>query len=155
MSDLPIDRETYNLLVEELDNLKKVQRPEVIEEITVARENGDLKENADYHAAREKQGHIEDRITVLEDRIARSVIVEVSAANSPHIIFGAKVTVQNHKIGKEQKYEIVSPDAVDPINGKISNTSPIGQALIGKKKGEFAEVSTPRGIMKLEVLDYN
>lgn len=134
-------------------HLKKVERPVIIEAITVARENGDLKENADYHAAREKQGHIEDRIRYLEDRLARSEIISVDPATAEHIIFGATVTVKNER-GKEQVYQLVSSDSVDPMAGKISSTSPIGKALIGKKRGDIAEVQTPRGLNKLEIIDY-
>lgn len=144
---------TYDELNQEMIHLKKVERPVIIEAITVARENGDLKENADYHAAREKQGHIEDRIRYLEDRLARSEIISVDPSTAEHIIFGATVTVKNER-GKEQVYQLVSSDSVDPMAGKISSTSPIGKALIGKKRGEIAEVQTPRGLNKLEIIDY-
>ena len=149
----PMTQQTYDDLNAEMENLKKVERPAVIEAIAVARDNGDLKENADYHAAREKQGHIEDRIRYLEDKIARAEIIKVDPATAEHIIFGATVTVKNAR-GKEQVYQLVSTDAVDPMAGKISSTSPIGKALIGKKRGEVAEVETPRGINKLEIIDY-
>ncbi len=145
---------TYDKLVAELEHLKKVERPEVIEAITVARENGDLKENADYHAARDKQGHIEDRIRYVEDRIARGIVIEQDPATAEHIIFGATVFLKNLKNGKELKYQLVSADALDPMAGRISSSSPIGKALIGKKRGEVAEVTTPRGINKFEILDY-
>jgi transcription elongation factor GreA len=149
----PMTQSTYNDLCAERDNLKKVERPAVIESIAIARDNGDLKENADYHAAREKQGHIEDRIRYLEDKIARAEIITVDPSTAEHIIFGATVTVKNQR-GKEQVYQLVSTDAVDPMAGKISSTSPIGKALIGKKRGDIAEVETPRGINKLEIMDY-
>lgn len=150
---VPMTQSTYDELNQEMIHLKKVERPVIIEAITVARENGDLKENADYHAAREKQGHIEDRIRYLEDRLARSEIISVDPSTAEHIIFGATVTVKNER-GKEQVYQLVSSDSVDPMAGKISSTSPIGKALIGKKRGEIAEVQTPRGLNKLEIIDY-
>lgn len=150
---VPMTQSTYDELNQEMIHLKKVERPVIIEAITVARENGDLKENADYHAAREKQGHIEDRIRYLEDRLARSEIISVDPATAEHIIFGATVTVKNER-GKEQVYQLVSSDSVDPMAGKISSTSPIGKALIGKKRGDIAEVQTPRGLNKLEIIDY-
>lgn len=151
---IPLTQETYDKLVAELNHLKKVERPEIIEAIQVARANGDLKENADYHAAREKQGHIEDRVRYLEDRIARGIIMENDTASAEHIIFGATVTLKNLKTGKEVVYQLVSTDAVDPMAGKISSTSPIGKALIGKKRGEVAQVQTPRGVNEFEILDY-
>lgn len=150
---VPMTQSTYDELNQEMIHLKKVERPVIIEAITVARENGDLKENADYHAAREKQGHIEDRIRYLEDRLARSEIISVDPATAEHIIFGATVTVKNER-GKEQVYQLVSSDSVEPMAGKISSTSPIGKALIGKKRGDIAEVQTPRGLNKLEIIDY-
>lgn len=150
---VPMTQSTHDELSAEMEHLKKVERPIIIEAIATARENGDLKENADYHAAREKQGHIEDRIRYLEDRLARSEIISVDPATAEHIIFGATVTVKNER-GKEQVYQLVSSDAVDPMAGKISSTSPIGKALIGKKRGETTEVQTPRGVNKLEIIDY-
>lgn len=150
---VPMTQSTHDELSAEMEHLKKVERPVIIEAIATARENGDLKENADYHAAREKQGHIEDRIRYLEDRLARSEIISVDPATAEHIIFGATVTVKNER-GKEQVYQLVSSDAVDPMAGKISSTSPIGKALIGKKRGETTEVQTPRGVNKLEIIDY-
>jgi transcription elongation factor GreA len=154
MQKLPITQADHDQLSAELKNLKDVERPAIIQDIVDARSNGDLKENADYHAAREKQGHIEDRIRMLEDRLARAEIIKHDTAAHAHIIFGATVTVKNQSTNKEQTYTIVSPDAMDPLAGKISNTSPIGKALIGKKRGEIVEVQTPRGVTKLEILDY-
>jgi transcription elongation factor GreA len=151
---IPILKDTYDKLCEELDHLKKNERPEIIEAISVARANGDLKENADYHAAREKQGIIEDRIRYVEDRIARSVIIENIPSESPHIIFGAKVTIKNLATQKEVSYTLVSTDAVNPAEGKISSTSPIGKALIGKKTGDIVDVQTPRGVNQFEILGY-
>ncbi len=151
---VPMNQSTHDDLSAEMHNLKKVERPIVIEAITVARENGDLKENADYHAAREKQGHIEDRIKYIEDRLARSEIISVDTASAEHIIFGAIVTVQNLATSKEQVFELVSQDSVEPMKGKISSTSPIGKALIGKKRGEVADVQTPRGLKQFKVIDY-
>jgi transcription elongation factor GreA len=103
---VPVIQETYNELVKEMDHLKKVDRPEIIEAIATARENGDLKENADYHAAREKQGHIEDRIRYLEDRIARSEIIKVDPKSAEHIVFGATVSLKNVSNGKKNKISV-------------------------------------------------
>ena len=154
MDNIPVTQETYDQLNLELGNLKKVERPKIIQEIAEARAQGDLRENAEYHAAKDRQGEIEDRIRFLEDRIARSVVVKHDTAAAPHITFGATVKVRNVKLGKELEYQLVSPEGVDPLNGKISFTSPIGKALIGKTRGDLVEVVTPKGVNQLEVIDY-
>jgi transcription elongation factor GreA len=151
---IPFTQESYDKLVAELDKLKKEDRPKVIEEIAEARAQGDLKENAEYHAAKDKQGEIEDRIRVLEDKIARAQVLNIDTANAEHILFGATVTVKNLKTKKNMKYTLVSSDAVDVLEGKISSESPIGKALIGKKRGEKVVAKTPRGDLEFEVVDY-
>lgn len=123
-------------------------------EIAEARAQGDLRENAEYHAAKDRQGEIEDRIRFLEDRIARSNVINHDTAAAPHIMFGATVQLKNLKLNREQEYQLVSPEGVDPINGKISFTSPIGKALIGKKRGDTVDVQTPKGIISFQILDY-
>lgn len=151
---IPVTKDTYNQLQAELDKLKKVDRPEVIEQIADARAQGDLKENAEYHAAKDKQGEIEDRIRYLEDRIARAEVLDLDTKNADHIIFGATVTVKNLDTSKEMKYTLVSSDAVDVLEGKISSESPIGKSLIGSHRGDQVEVQTPRGKIRLEIIDY-
>jgi transcription elongation factor GreA len=154
MDNIPVTQETYDQLSKEMENLKKVERPQIILEIAEARAQGDLRENAEYHAAKDRQGEIEDRIRFLEDRIARSVVVKHDTAAAAHITFGATVKLKNLKLNKEQEYQLVSPEGVDPLNGKISFTSPIGKALIGKTRGETVEVQTPKGVIQMEILDY-
>jgi len=154
MDNIPVTQETYDQLKHEMENLKKVERPKIIQEIAEARAQGDLRENAEYHAAKDRQGEIEDRIRFLEDRIARSTVIKHDTAGAAHIMFGATVRVKNLKLGKEMEYQLVSPEGVDPLNGKISFTSPIGKALIGKSRGDRVEVQTPKGISQLEILDY-
>ena len=144
MDNIPVTQETYDQLKQELENLKKVERPKIIDEIAEARAQGDLSENFAYHAAKDRQGEIESRINYLEDRVARAVIIKYDASQGGEIKFGA--TVKLH-------YTIVSPEGVDAINGKISFTSPIGKALLGKKKGDTVEVITPKGKNVFEVLD--
>lgn len=151
---LPMSQAAYDKLLADLDNLKKIDRPAIIEEIAVARAQGDLSENAEYHAAKEKQGMIEDRIRELEDKIARAEIMTADPSESPHIIFGARVTVRNMETGKSIEYELVGSDEIDPLQGKISSASPIGQSLIGRKKGDVVEARLPKGPIKLEILDY-
>jgi transcription elongation factor GreA len=151
---LPMGRAAYEKLIVDQENLKKIDRPAIIAEIAVARAQGDLSENAEYHAAKEKQGMIEDKIRELEDKIARAEIMTLDASASPHIIFGAVVTVKNLSTGRSMEYTLVGSDEVDPLQGKISSASPIGQSLIGRKKGEIVEAALPKGPLKLEILGY-
>jgi transcription elongation factor GreA len=151
---LPMSRAAYDKLHVDLEYLKKNERPAIIEEIAVARAQGDLSENAEYHAAKEKQGMIEDKISEIESKIARAEIMTADPSNSPHIIFGAVVTVKNLTTGKSMEYTLVGSDEVDPLLGKISSASPVGQSLIGKKKGDVVEAKLPKGPLKLEILDY-
>ncbi len=151
MDNIPVTQETYDQLKQELEQLKKVERPKIIDEIAEARAQGDLSENFAYHAAKDRQGEIESRINYLEDRVARAVIVKYNG--SGEIKFGATVKLLNKKTNRPITYTIVSPEGVDAINGKISFTSPIGKALLGKKKGDVAEVITPKGKNFFEILD--
>jgi transcription elongation factor GreA len=153
-SSHPITQETFRKLNDELDQLKKVDRPTIIAAIQEARAQGDLKENAEYHAAREKQTEIEDRITYLENRIATAEVISVDTANAQHVVFGATVTIKNLDTQTTIEYTLVSSDAVDVLAGKISSSSPVGRALIGKKRGDVIEVQIPKGKQRLEVLDY-
>ncbi len=151
---LPMGRAAYEKLLADLDKLKKIDRPAIIAEIANARAQGDLSENAEYHAAKEKQGMIEDRIRELEDKIARAEVMTADPSESPHVIFGATVSVKNLATGKTLEYTLVGSDEVDPLKGKISSASPVGQSLIGRKKGDVVEAMLPRGSLKLEILDY-
>lgn len=151
---LPMGKAAYDKLLVDLDNLKKTDRPAIITEIAVARAQGDLSENAEYHAAKEKQGMIEDRIREIEDKIARAEIMTADPSESPHIIYGAVVSVKNLDTGKSLEYTLVGSDEVDPLQGKISSASPIGQSLIGRKKGDVVEARVPKGLLKLEILGY-
>ncbi len=153
-TNIPMSQTAYEKLLVELDNLKKVDRPHIISEIAVARAQGDLSENAEYHAAKEKQGHIEDKIQMLEDRIARAEIFTVDASESKHIIFGAVVSVKNLTTNKVLEYTLVGSEEVDLMQGKISSASPIGQSLMGRKQGDVVEVQIPKGTLKLEILNY-
>lgn len=154
MQRIPMSQTAYEKLQAELENLKKVERPQVIQEIAAARAQGDLSENAEYHAAKEKQGHVEDKIGELEDKIARAEIMTASAADSDRIIFGAVVEVKDLESGKKREYTLVGSDEVDVANGKISSSSPIGKGLMGKKVGDVVEVQIPKGLLKLEVTSF-
>lgn len=150
---IPVTQETYDQLVEEWNKLKKIERPRVVDELEEARKQGDLSENAEYHAAKEMLAKIDARLPVLEDQIANAQIVSFDA-NSAVIKFGATVTVRNLKTKKELVYQLVSPEGVDVFNGKISFKSPLGSALIGKTRGDIVEYETPKGKNRLEILEY-
>lgn len=151
---IPITREGYEKLVADLHHHKTVERPTIIVAIQEARAQGDLSENAEYDAAKEKQGKIEDKIAELEDKIARAHIIEVDVGSSETIIFGAIVTALDNGTGKEIEYQLVGPEDVDILRNRISIHSPIGKALVGKRKGESVEFSTPRGTKNLTIRDF-
>ena len=152
MNKLPMTQEGYNRLVEELKRLKTVDRPQVIRAIAEARSHGDLAENAEYHAARERQSFIEGRVALLEDKIARAEVIDTSKLSGSVIKFGAKVTLADEETDEEQTFRIVGEDEADISNGRLSVTSPLARALIGKGKGDSVEVATPRGNKSYEVV---
>jgi transcription elongation factor GreA len=154
METIPFTKDTYEILKQELETLKRVERPRILQEIADARAQGDLSENFEYHAAKDQQGKIESRIQFLEDRIARAQIIEHDTKAANRVLFGATVKVKDLSLGKEYEYTLVSPEGSDPANGKISSVSPIGKALMGKAKGDKVEVQTPKKLLKLEILDY-
>jgi transcription elongation factor GreA len=141
-------------LQEELNDLKKVQRPKVVAAIAEAREHGDLKENAEYHAAREQQGFIEGRIQEIEAKLSNAQIVDITKiTNSGKVIFGSTVVLINLEDGKdtEVRYQIVGDDEADIKQNKISINSPIARGLIGKEEGDIADIQTPGGQVEYEV----
>lgn len=139
-------------LREELDQLKTVDRPRVIADIAEAREHGDLKENAEYHAAREQQGFIEGRIQELEGKLANCQVIDVTTIpHSGKVIFGTTVSIINIDNDKEQRYQIVGDDEADIKNRKLSVNSPIARALIGKEEGDIVAVNTPNGVIEYEI----
>jgi transcription elongation factor GreA len=142
----------FNRLQDELRRLKNVDRPAVIRAIAEAREHGDLSENAEYHAARERQSFIEGRVLELEDKIARAEIIDVSKLNGTVIKFGATVGLADEDSEEQTTYQLVGEDEADIKQGLLSVTSPLGRALIGKQLGESVEVSTPRGARSYEVV---
>lgn len=147
-------QEDFDRLVAELEEIKKVLRPAILEDLNNARSNGDLKENADYHAAKEKLQQLDERILFIENRLQRTKIISHDTAAAPHVTFGATVTIKNLSNGKLVSYQLVSSDSVNPAEGKISSDSPIGKALIGAKRGETVVVISPRGPIQYEIVDY-
>jgi transcription elongation factor GreA len=152
MNKIPMTETGYNRLQEELKRLKSVDRPAVIRAIAEARENGDLSENAEYHAARERQSFIEGRVLELEDKIARAEVIDVSKLSGKLVKFGATVTLADEETDEKAVYQIVGEDEADIAQRRLSVTSPLARALIGKTIGESVEVSTPRGARSYEVV---
>jgi transcription elongation factor GreA len=139
-------------LEEELKHLRSVERPAVIKAIAEAREHGDLSENAEYHAARERQSFIEGRVAELEDKISRAEVIDPSKLSGDTVKFGATVTVVDEDTDEESTYMLVGEDEADVKQGKIAITSPIARAIVGKAVGDSVEVTTPRGAKQYEVL---
>jgi transcription elongation factor GreA len=135
----------------ELEHLRNVRRAEIVDAIRVAREFGDLSENAEYHAAKESQSHNEGRIAELEDKLARAEVIDVSKLSGDTIKFGATVTLVDEDTEKKQVWQLVGEPEADAKKGKISITSPLARALIGKAKGTSVEVVTPSGAKAYEV----
>ncbi|WP_444929755.1 transcription elongation factor GreA [Microbulbifer sp. SSSA002] len=152
MNRVPMTVEGAEALRSELDNLKKVERPTVVQAIAEAREHGDLKENAEYHAAREKQGFIEGRIQEIESKLSHSLVIDVKTIEpSDKVIFGTTVTIIHLDDDKEVTYKIVGDDEADVKQHKISVNSPIARALIGKEVGDIVVVQTPSGAVEYEI----
>jgi transcription elongation factor GreA len=151
----PMSQATFHKLTKQLEKLKKVDRPAIISELAQARTQGDLIENAEYHAAKERQAQIEANITSIEDKLAGAEIITKSAAESDHIIFGATVTVRDRNTNNKREYTLVGPDGVNLKENKISVKSPIGKGLMSKKAGDLVKIETPRGILELEVLSFH
>ena len=141
----------YQTLDEELKRLKTIERPAVIAAISEARSHGDLSENAEYHAAKERQGWIEGQIAEIEDRIARAQVIDVSKLSGSQVKFGATVSLIDEDTEQEARYQIVGDHEADVKLGKISISSPIARAMIGKEGGDVVEVTTPTGVKAYEI----
>ncbi len=141
----------YERLQQELRTLKVEQRPAIIRAIAEAREHGDLSENAEYHAARERQGFVEGRIAEIEDTLSRTQVIDVSKLKGRDIKFGATVSLADEETDEKKTYQIVGEMEADVSNGRLSVTSPVARALIGKKVGESIEVTTPGGQKDYEI----
>jgi transcription elongation factor GreA len=152
MNKIPMTADGYNRLRAELKQLKSVERPAIIRAISEAREHGDIAENAEYHAARDRQSFIEGRVMELEDKVARAEVIDVSKLSGSVIKFGARVTLADEESDEEQTFLIVGEDEADISRGRLSVTSPLARALIGKGKGDSVEVTTPRGAKSYEVV---
>ncbi len=149
---VPMTIEGFAALEAELQRLKAVERPRIIAAISEARAHGDLSENAEYHAAKESQGHNETRVADLEDKMSRADVIDISKLGGDSVKFGASVQLADEDTEEKVTYKIVGEYEADVKKGKISITSPIARALIGKKKGDQVEVVTPKGAKGYEIL---
>lgn len=155
MEKFQITESGYKRLKAEIDNLKNVERPNIIKQIAAARELGDLKENAEYHTAKDRQGFIEAQLADLEEKFSRVEVVNISKIVSDKILFGATVKLEDLDSEKKISYKIVSEFEANIDEGMISSGSPVARALIGKKIGDEVEVTTPGGIINYEILEIN
>jgi transcription elongation factor GreA len=151
MTKIPMTVAGYERLQQELRTLKVEQRPAIIRSIAEAREHGDLSENAEYHAARERQGFVEGRIAEIEDTLSRTQVIDVSKLKGRDIKFGATVSLADEETEEKKTYQIVGEMEADVSDGRLSVTSPLARALIGKKVGESIEVTTPGGQKDYEI----
>jgi len=152
MDKLPMTTQGHQALQEELRNLKSVERPNIVKAIAAAREHGDLSENAEYHAARERQSFIEGRIGELEDAIKRAEVIDTSKIKGKTVRFGATVKVADEETDEEITYQLVGELEADIQQRKISIGSPLGRALVGREVGDSVEVTTPNGVRYFEIM---
>ena len=152
MDRVPMTNRGYEMLLEELKQLKNVERPAIIAAIATAREHGDLSENAEYHAAKEKQSFIEGRVREIEDKVSRAQVIDVKQLTGDNIKFGATVLLADEDTDEESTFQIVGVDESDVTVGLLSVTSPLARALIGKTEGDSVDVATPSGGKSYEVV---
>ena len=150
---IPITREGYEKLKAEVAHLNDVKMIEVTKRVAAARDLGDLSENAEYHAAREDQGMLQAQIDLLRSKLAKAYIVDPSNLPKDTVVFGSKVKVKDLDMDEVESFELVGPGQDNPDQNRILTTSPIGQGLLGKKKGEVAEIQVPRGVIRFKVLE--
>jgi len=153
MERIPITREGYEKKKAELDHMENVQMIEVAKRIATAREMGDLSENAEYHAAREDQGMLKARIDALKDQLSRAYFVDKNTLPTDTVVFGARVRVKDLDLGDEEIFQLVGPGEEDYAQNKILTTSPIGQGLMGKRRGDVAEIAVPMGKVRFEIVE--
>ncbi len=155
MERVPMTADGYARLGAELKRLKTEERPSIIKAISAAREHGDLSENAEYHAARERQSFVEGRVRELEDKMSRAEVIDVSKLSGKQIKFGATVTLADEETDEKKTYQLVGADEADVNNGRLSITSPVARALIGRAIGDSVHVNTPNGSRSYEVMKIN
>ena len=151
-ASVPMTNKGYQLLVEELKRLKSVERPKNVREIEEAREHGDLSENAEFHAAKDRQSLLDLQIREIEDKVARAQVIDISKLSGDRVVFGATVSLADGDTGDKVVYQIVGDHEAEPKNGRISISSPVARALIGKSEGDEVQVQTPTGIRTFDIL---
>lgn len=151
-SRVPMTSRGYQQLMEDLKRLKSVERPKNVREIEEARGHGDLSENAEFHAAKERQSLLDLQIRDIEDKLARAQVIDISKLSGDRVVFGATVSLVDGDTGDKVVYQIVGDHEAEPKNGKISISSPIARALIGKSEGDEVQVQTPTGVRSFEIL---
>jgi transcription elongation factor GreA len=152
-NSIPMTAAGAEAIKRELKRLKSVERPKNVQDISTARDHGDLRENAEYHAAKEKQSHIEGRIQMLEDRLARAEIIDVGKLSGQRVVFGATVKLEDTDSGQKAQYAIVGETEADLKKGRISITSPIARGLVGREVGDTVTIRTPGGEREYEILE--
>ena len=150
---IPMSKTGNQKLRDELSRLERVERPTVVKAIETAREHGDLKENAEYHAAKERQGHIEGRILELKDKLSRAEIIDCSKISLGKAVFGTVVTLLDLQTDDEVTYQLLGPEESDVKKGSISVLSPLGKSILGKSVGDEIQTRTPRGIREFELIE--
>ena len=150
---IPVTKEGFEVLKQELENLKKVERPQNIKAIEEAKAHGDLSENAEYDAAKEAQGMLEMKISKMEETLANARVIDESQLDTSKVLALSKVKIKNQTNGMEMTYTLVAESEADLASGKISVNSPIGKGLLGKSVGDVAEIQVPNGIMKFDILE--
>jgi len=150
---IPMTREGYDKLKAELDRMRNVEMIAVTTRVAEARAMGDLSENAEYHAAREDQGMLQAKINDVSDRLARAAIVDMASLPKDTVAFGSRVKVMDLDLEEEETYELVGPGQENPDKGRILTGSPIGQGLLGRKKGDTVEIAVPRGTIRFKILE--
>ena len=153
MDRVPLTKEGYETLKKELETLKRIERPQNIKAIEEARAHGDLSENAEFHAAKDRQGFIEGRIIELEFKVANADIIEIKKLPKDRVVFGTMVLLENIDSGEDVKYQLVGPDESDIDKGRISIASPLGKAMLGKKPGDELTVQVPGGKRVYELVE--
>jgi transcription elongation factor GreA len=148
---VPMTKEGYDKIKKELDHLMKVERPKNIRDIEEARGHGDLSENAEYHAAKERQGHIDAKKRELEYKLSNAQIIDVSKISNEKVVFGTTVTLADTDTGEAKKYTLIGQEEADLKKGKISVQSPVGKALIGHKVGDIVTIKTPAKTVEYEI----
>ncbi len=149
---IPMSQTGYQKMKDELENLERVERYEVVKAIEVARAHGDLSENAEYHAAKERQGMIEGRILELQDKISRAEVIDCSKVTTERVVFGTVVTLMDMDTEEEVTYKLLGPEEADVKKGSISVVSPLGRSMLGKEEGDDVVAKTPGGIREFEII---